>query len=70
MSTYRLVLELHQDDIDQLTTAVEQARDAAHRTVVKADLAGMTNMAAAQERDAYETLLDTLREAEEEAEEL
>lgn len=64
---YRVILDLSDDQIDHLTTALEEARDRHGQAVRKADRQGMTNMRAVDERDAYDELLDTVNEAVSEA---
>ena len=67
---YRLTLDLSDDQIDHLTTAIEDSRDRHNQAVKKADRQGLTNMRAADERDVYDTLLDIVNDAVSEADEV
>lgn len=48
---YRLTLDLRDDQIDHLTTAVEYSRDRHNQAVRTADRQGLTNMRSADGRD-------------------
>lgn len=67
---YRVILDLDTDQIDQLTNALEEARDRRAKTVTKAVLSGVDNSGAAAERDEYDELLDTVNDAVSEAGEI
>lgn len=67
---YRVILDLDTEQIDQLTNALEEARDRRAKMVTKAVLSGVDNSGAAAERDGYDELLDTVNEAASAADEI